>query len=312
MRKGEVLGLTWCHVNLEGGEFYVTQALGKDMVVCDPKTERSKRWITLNENTLARLREWKAEQARQLEELDALNPAGLAERGLDAKGYRHVLQGRDTQVITNEVGGFTNSDTYARWFRGFCVENGFGRYANKSPYRDKGGVLRYRRTGYVGLNYHELRHTQATLLISSGADIKTVQGGLGHSSASQTMNIYAHVIHQNDEKAAVAMEGLLAGHKCDEEDAPLPQSSKDRHAAVEDEGPAILPTLAKAVTDKDKVLALFASLPGGAQLTRREICERCGITGEKRRRTLVKSLADEGMRVKSGSTKSARYEMGTK
>ncbi|MGN1360992.1 MAG: tyrosine-type recombinase/integrase [Eggerthellaceae bacterium] len=130
MRKGEVLGLTWRHVDLEGGELYVAQALGKDMAVRDPKTERSKRWITLNEGALERLRAWKVEQARQLAELDARNLGDLAERGLGAEGYRHVLQGRDTPVVTNELGGFTNSDTYARWFRQFCVEHGFGRYGS--------------------------------------------------------------------------------------------------------------------------------------------------------------------------------------
>ena len=40
------------------------------------------------------------------------------------------------------------------------------------------------------------------LLIGSGADIKTVQHRLGHSSASLTMNIYAHAIAANDRIAA--------------------------------------------------------------------------------------------------------------
>ena len=40
------------------------------------------------------------------------------------------------------------------------------------------------------------------LLIGSGADIKTVQNRLGHSSASLTMNIYANAIEQNDRGAA--------------------------------------------------------------------------------------------------------------
>ena len=52
------------------------------------------------------------------------------------------------------------------------------------------------------LQVHELRHTQATLPIGNDADIKTVQHRLGHSSASLTMNIYAHAIAANDRTAA--------------------------------------------------------------------------------------------------------------
>ena len=64
-------------------------------------------------------------------------------------------------------------------------------------------------SGYEGFNLHELRHTQATLLIGSGADIKTVQNRLGHSSASLTMDIYAHAIEQNDRDAAEKIGSLL-------------------------------------------------------------------------------------------------------
>lgn len=52
---------------------------------------------------------------------------------------------------------------------------------------------------------------QATLLINSGAGIKTVQHLLGHSSANLTMHIYAHPIEQNDRAAANAIGRILAG-----------------------------------------------------------------------------------------------------
>ncbi len=49
---------------------------------------------------------------------------------------------------------------------------------------------------------YELRHTQATLLIGSGCDIKTVQHRLGHADVETTLNTYSHTIDANDIAAA--------------------------------------------------------------------------------------------------------------
>jgi site-specific recombinase XerD len=38
---------------------------------------------------------------------------------------------------------------------------------------------------------HDLRHTCASLLLQSGADVKSVQDILGHANASTTLNFYA-------------------------------------------------------------------------------------------------------------------------
>ena len=91
------------------------------------------------------------------------------------------------------------------------MENGFGEQGRAIRYVDSHGIPRIKRTGYEGLKFHELRHTQATLLISNGADIKTVQNRLGHSTAALTMDIYAHAIEQNDREAADEIGELLGG-----------------------------------------------------------------------------------------------------
>ena len=52
------------------------------------------------------------------------------------------------------------------------------------------------------MRFHDLRHTHATLLIANGIDMKTVSSRLGHSNISTTMNIYTHVLSENDKKAS--------------------------------------------------------------------------------------------------------------
>ncbi|WP_050740602.1 tyrosine-type recombinase/integrase [Acetobacterium bakii] len=59
------------------------------------------------------------------------------------------------------------------------------------------------------VHLHSLRHTNASILIASGVDLKTVSSRLGHSNLSTTGNIYAHVIDTADAKASDALENIL-------------------------------------------------------------------------------------------------------
>ncbi|MBC3887236.1 tyrosine-type recombinase/integrase [Acetobacterium paludosum] len=59
------------------------------------------------------------------------------------------------------------------------------------------------------MHIHSLRHTNASILIASGVDLKTVSSRLGHSNLSTTGNIYAHVINSADAKASDALDHIL-------------------------------------------------------------------------------------------------------
>lgn len=93
-------------------------------------------------------------------------------------------------IICDENGERANLNTFEHWWR---------RWADKH--------------GHKGLRFHELRHSHATALISSGTDVKTVQHRLGHSNANITMSVYAHAIPSADMHAANELDEILFNKK---------------------------------------------------------------------------------------------------
>lgn len=59
------------------------------------------------------------------------------------------------------------------------------------------------------ITFHELRHTNTSLLINSGANIKSVSKRLGHSNTSTTMNIYEHAFSSSKKENADIMNNIL-------------------------------------------------------------------------------------------------------
>jgi integrase len=60
-----------------------------------------------------------------------------------------------------------------------------------------------------GFRYHDLRHYFASLLIASGADVKTVQARLRHASAKTTLDTYGHLWPDRDESTPAAVDAVL-------------------------------------------------------------------------------------------------------
>lgn len=63
------------------------------------------------------------------------------------------------------------------------------------------------------ITFHQLRHTNASLLISSGEDIVTVSSRLGHADKNITLNTYSHVIKSKEAQVANKMDEFYAGLK---------------------------------------------------------------------------------------------------
>jgi integrase len=58
---------------------------------------------------------------------------------------------------------------------------------------------------------HELRHTAASLMIASGANVKTVQSQLGHKTATMTLDQYGHLFPDDLDDVADRMDDLVSG-----------------------------------------------------------------------------------------------------
>ncbi len=60
-----------------------------------------------------------------------------------------------------------------------------------------------------GTTLHSLRHTNASLMIATGTNIRTVSARLGHAQTSTTTDIYAHVIQSADAAASDAIASIV-------------------------------------------------------------------------------------------------------
>ncbi len=105
----------------------------------------------------------------------------------------YVQQSDETPVCCSDIGSRYRVDNFTHWWNSWRKENKF-----------------------KDLKFHELRHTQATMLLANGVDVKTVQTRLGHANPSITLGWYAHAIPEND-RAAADMLGNLFGNTNEEE-----------------------------------------------------------------------------------------------
>lgn len=177
-------------MDFENARLRIRKQYGKEKVLKDPKTAKSRRTISIDSQTVDYLRDWRTRQQTI-----------FAEAGAE--------QQANSPVCSNELCGFLDPDNFSRWRRKFFVKEGLAHYANETVYTDKCGIERVKHSGYVGPNFHALRRAQATLLVAGGVDPKTVQARLGHESLNTTLNIYAEEVGENDRKAADFMGELL-------------------------------------------------------------------------------------------------------
>lgn len=157
LRQGELLGLKWTDVDLMGRRLSISRALKVTDHGLDfgpPKNGASRRSVPLSKTAMAVL---SAHRTRQNKE------------NLATPGWRD-----GNLVFPNRIGGPMDH--------------------NNLYYRDYKPLLKRAGLEDQGFTFHALRHTFATALFERGEHPKIVQSLLGHSSITQTMDTYSHLM----------------------------------------------------------------------------------------------------------------------
>jgi integrase len=159
LRQSELLGLKWADVDLDARspKLSVRRSLKvtEDGLGFGPlKNKASRRSLPLNQTATAALRAHKARQNAEILATPVWRDTGL--------------------VFPNRVGKPINpSNLYNREYK---------------------PLLKQARLEGEGFTFHSLRHTFATALVARGEHSKVVQSLLGHSSITQTMDTYSHLM----------------------------------------------------------------------------------------------------------------------
>jgi len=176
MRRGELCALMWGAVDLAKGVVQVRASLEETAAglrVKEPKTRNGRRAIALAMITAEALRDHHRQQLALRLKLGVGRP------------------GANDYVFPQP----SNPD-FAPW-------------PPDQLSRDWARVVAGKRRGLPRVSFHALRHTHASALIAAGLDILTVSRRLGHGRPSVTLDVYGHLIEQNEDKAVAVLDAAL-------------------------------------------------------------------------------------------------------
>lgn len=175
LRRGELLALRWCHVDLDSADKHLTvrEAIEETRVggirFKTPKTDNSTRDVSLPDIVVEALRDHRRQQ------LEARFAFGLGKPSDDA-------------LVFPTLDGSPQSP------RAFSREWG---YVAAS-------------IGLSEITFHALRHTHASHLIDAGIDVVKISLRLGHSSPTVTLGTYAHLFRKRDDNSSAAINAAVA------------------------------------------------------------------------------------------------------
>lgn len=161
LRKSELLALRWSDIDFDNNQISVSKTLAvadNKLIVQTPKTENSVRVVNIDDSTMHILKRWRLTQ-RSI----------MLRRGFNT--------GKRDQLI-------------------FCTLN--NKYLNTTAPNEWLVSVYKSHPDFKQINVHGFRHTCASLMFASGADVKQVQMRLGHSNVQTTLDIYTHVTEQSE------------------------------------------------------------------------------------------------------------------
>jgi integrase len=183
-RAGEVAGLTWSDLDLDGGWVRVEWtlgAVGHELTwKVRPKSRAGERVMALDPATVAALREHRRRQ-RQARLL--LGP-GWQEDFTDWQGLS-----RTGLVWTHADGRPVHPKTFYKRFRKLAIE-----------------------AGLPPIRLHDVRHSYASAALSSADgwhEVKVVSQRLGHATVAITLDTYSHVLPAADVSVAHTLARLI-------------------------------------------------------------------------------------------------------
>jgi len=171
LRRGEVLGLRWSDVDLVAKTITVRwsrTSVAGEIVEKEPKTERGKRTLPLDDDLVDALT---ALQLRQREEREDAGEAYAAPCQLADPLTGEVCSG--DHVVVDELGRPYRPEWYGYRFEALA-----------------------RKAGLSVIRLHDTRHTCGTLMHLRGVPIAVISAWLGHANAAFTIKTYVH--SQND------------------------------------------------------------------------------------------------------------------
>lgn len=192
MRVGEITGLRWSDIDLKKGIIRVNHTLvyynhrdekGCYFSINTPKTKAGEREIPMTEG---------------------VKQAFLMEREFQSQAEissKSRVDGYDDFIFVNRYGDVQNQGNLNKALRRMmrdCNDEILEKYG-----ADSDPVL------LPQFSCHILRHTFATRLCESGANLKFIQSILGHADVSTTMNIYVDVTDALKKKEITAFDDYM-------------------------------------------------------------------------------------------------------
>lgn len=186
LRIGEALGLTFSDIDFDKGTIKIDRQLqlfagSEEVFITNPKYN-SNREIKIDSVLLGLLKKKRM--------------SVLKERVRYAEYYTNYYL-KDGKLVTEET------DTLMDLV---CVKEN-GQYI-KPQYVEYWNVKFRKKFGYEVFNYHSLRKTHCTELLSRGANPKDVQKRLGHKNIQVTLQIYTEVNDAMEEKSLKILESM--------------------------------------------------------------------------------------------------------